>query len=70
MANISTIKLPDNSSYTLQDNSTEKSGHIHDSTSIVPIISKTFTGIIGSGTANWANGTFFFGSVRPTSFTD
>ena len=36
---------------------------------INPIASKTFTGVIG--TANdWANATFFFGSVKPDNFTD
>ena len=36
---------------------------------IQPSQSKTFTGVIG--TANdWANTTFFFGSVKPTNFTD
>ena len=34
---------------------------------IAPMMSKTFTGVIG--TANdWANATFFFGSIRPTDF--
>lgn len=36
---------------------------------IVPIASKTFTGVIG--TANtWAGATFFFGSIKPDTWTD
>lgn len=36
---------------------------------IQPLQSKTFTNVIGTEN-NWANATFFFGSVKPTSFTD
>ena len=69
MANISAIKLPSNITYDLKDNSGEKSSHLHDSTSLVPLISKTFTDVIG--TANdWANATFFFGSVKPIGWYD
>lgn len=103
MADISQVKLPDNSVYNIKDDnalpltggqvtgpvSFGDSVSIDDLTAgnvivtgafnpiqgiaadkIIPIQSKTFTGVIGSGTANWTNGTFFFGSVRPTSFTD
>lgn len=34
-----------------------------------PKQTKTFTNVIGTEN-NWANATFFFGSVRPTAFTD
>ena len=69
MANISAIKLPSGNTYNIKDNSGEKSSHLHDSTSLVPLISKTFTDVIG--TANdWANATFFFGSVKPTGWYD
>ena len=48
MANISAIKLPNGTSYNLKDNSGEKSSHLHDSTSLVPIESKTYTGVIAA----------------------
>ena len=69
MANISQIKLPNNTTYNIKDNSAEKSGHIHDSTSLVPIQSKTFTDVIGTAN-NWSDATFFFGSIRPTAWGD
>ena len=57
MADISKIKLPNNSTYDLA----VYTNHIK------PIMSKTFTGVIG--TANdWANGTFFYGKIQPTNF--
>lgn len=48
MANISQIKLPNNTTYDIKDNSGEKSGHVHDSTSFIPIESKTYTGVIAA----------------------
>ncbi len=50
-------------SSTVSDNS-----HNHDNSTIAPLASKTYTGIYA--TANdFASGTFYFASVRPTSFT-
>lgn len=48
MANISAIKLPNGTAYNIKDNNGEKSSHIHDSTSFVPIESKTYTGVIAA----------------------
>lgn len=48
MANISAIKLPNGTTYSIKDSSGEKSSHTHDSTSFVPIESKTYTGIIAA----------------------
>ena len=57
MADISKIKLPNNSTYDLA----VYTDHIK------PMMSKTFTGVIG--TANdWANATFFYGKILPTDF--
>ena len=57
MADISKIKLPNNSTYNLA----VYTDHIK------PMMSKTYTGVIG--TANdWANSTFFYGKVHPTDF--
>ncbi len=57
MADISKIKLPNNSTYDLA----VYTDHIK------PMMSKTFTGVIG--TANdWANTTFFYGKILPTDF--
>lgn len=41
--------------------------HTHAFDQITPIASKTFTGVIGTAN-NWANATFFFGTVMPTDF--
>lgn len=48
MADVSKIKLPNGTTYNIKDNSGEKSSHIHDSTSFVPIESKTYTGVIAA----------------------
>ena len=34
---------------------------------ILPLLSKTFTGVIGTEN-NWANATFFFGSIKPATW--
>ena len=34
---------------------------------ILPLLSKTFTGVIGTKN-NWANATFFFGSIKPATW--
>lgn len=57
MADISKIKLPDNSTYDIA----VYTDHVK------PINTKTFTGVIGTA-ANWANATFFFGNVKPIDY--
>lgn len=54
MADISKIKLPNNSEYDIS----VYTNHIK------PMQSKTFTDVIGTAN-NWANAVFFFGSVKP-----
>ena len=36
---------------------------------LVPMQSKTFTGVIGTAN-NWAGATFFFGSIKPTAWSE
>lgn len=67
MANISKIKLPNNTTYNVKDNSGDLSEHNHYVADLVPISEKTFTDIYVA-TNNWANGTFFFGKIVPTDF--
>ena len=57
MADISKITLPDNSQYDIK----VYTDHI------APMMSKTFTGVIGTAN-NWAGATFFFGKIQPTDF--
>lgn len=57
MADISKITLPDNSQYDIK----VYTDHI------APMMSKTFTGVIGTEN-NWAGATFFFGKIQPTDF--
>ncbi len=59
MADISKIKLPNNSEYDIS----VYTNHIK------PMQSKTFTGVIGTAN-NWANATFFFGSVKPAVWNE
>ena len=47
---------------TVQDDS-----HNHTLDTILPLKSKTFTDVIASAN-NWANGVFFFGSIKPTTW--
>ena len=62
MPSISSIKLPNGTSYDVEDNSGTKSSHLHDSTSIVPIVSKTYDAYtISADDVN--NGVIFFGTV-------
>ena len=58
MAKVSQITVPDGTTYDV--------GVKYPNVS--PILSKTFTGVIASA-ANWANGVFFFGSIKPVSWT-
>lgn len=67
MANISAIKLPNNSLYNVKDNSGSLSNHNHVFADVLPMESKTFTNVIGTEN-NWAGATFFFGSIKPTSW--
>ena len=100
MANLSAIKLPNGTTYTLKDNGAlqltggQVTGPVTfgDSVSIdeatigdlivngntsfvqgvktnqiVPFKSKTFTDVIGTAN-NWAGATFFFGSIKPTTW--
>lgn len=100
MDNLSAIKLPNGTTYTLKDNNAlpltggQVTGPVTfgDSVSIdeatigdlvvngntsfvqgikanqiVPFKSKTFTDVIGTAN-NWAGATFFFGSIKPTSW--
>ena len=69
MADISKITLPNNSEYNLKDQSGTKSAHLHELADLVPIQSKTFTDVIGTAN-NWANATFFFGSIKPNNWHD
>lgn len=57
MADISQIKLPNNSTYDLA----VYTDHIK------PMMSKTFTGVIGTAN-NWADATFFYGKLLPTDY--
>lgn len=58
MADISKIKLPNGDEYDLK---------VRGFKNIAPILSKTYEGVIG--TANtWAGATFFYGSIKPTSW--
>lgn len=57
MADISKIKLPDNSEYDFS----VYTDHIK------PMMSKTYTGVIGTA-ANWADSTFFFAKVKPSDY--
>lgn len=58
MAKVSQITLPSGTTYDV--------GVKYPNVS--PILSKTFTGVIASA-ADWANGVFFFGSIKPVSWT-
>lgn len=58
MAKVSQITVPDGTTYDV--------GVKYPNVS--PILSKTFTGVIASAN-NWANGAFFFGSIKPVSWT-
>ena len=57
MADISQIKLPNGDTYDLK----VYTDHI------APMMTKTFTGVIGTAN-NWANATFFFGKILPSDF--
>lgn len=48
---------------TVGDNS-----HNHDSTTIVPIATKTYTGLLGSSSNNAANDSWYYMGVRPTDY--
>ena len=67
MANISKIKLPNSTIYNIKDNTEERSDHRHYRTDLLPLESKTYTGVIGTAN-NWAGATFFFGSIKPTTW--
>lgn len=49
---------------TVQDDS-----HNHTLATILPLKSKTFTNVIGTAN-NWAGATFFYGSIKPTTWDD
>lgn len=57
MADISKITLPDNSQYDIK----VYTDHI------ASMMSKTFTGVIGTAT-NWTDATFFYGKILPNDF--
>ena len=57
MAELSKITLPDGNNYDLK----VYTDHI------APMMTKTFTGVIGTAN-NWANATFFFGKILPSDF--
>ena len=69
MANIKQLKLPDNTTYDLKDESGSLSSHWHHDEDLKPLISKTYASTSYYATANdWANATWYFMSIKPDSW--
>ena len=60
MADLSTITLPNNSTYNLRDN-----GMTYNR--LIPLQSKTFTGVVASGNSDPA-GWYYFGNIKPVDY--
>lgn len=69
MSELNKVKLTDNAEYDLKDDTGTLSDHLHNYDDLVPLISKTFTNVIGSSN-NFAGAWFFYGKVQPTDFYD
>lgn len=67
MANIKQLKLPDNTTYDLKDNSGSLSSHLHHINDLVPLESKTYTNVVATAN-NFDGGWFFYGKLLPTDF--
>lgn len=72
MADISSIKLPDNSSYNIKDSSIyqwarESTKPDYMTSEINPIETRTYTNLIGSAN-DQAGASFYFGKIRPTTW--
>lgn len=69
MSEINKVKLTNNSEFDFKDDTGTLSDHLHNYEDLVPLMSKTFTNVIGSSN-NFAGAWFFYGKVQPTDFYD
>lgn len=70
MADISKVKLPNNVTYDIKDNSGTNSDHRHYASDLVPLVHKKYesTSYYNQGTAGWANSSWYFMKVKPDSW--
>ena len=66
MSDISSIKLPDSSTYTLKDQTQNRSDHRHYDGDLIPLVHKVYESTSYYATADdWANATWYFMSIKP-----
>lgn len=66
MSDISSIKLPDSSTYTLKDQTQNRSNHRHYDGDLIPLVHKVYESTSYYATANdYANATWYFMSIKP-----
>lgn len=70
MADISQVKLPNNQTYNIKDNSQVRSNHRHYYTDLIPTISKTYasTAYYATSAGDWNTSSWYFMSVKPDSW--
>ncbi len=69
MADVSKVKLPNNSVYNLKDKTQTRSDHRHYDSDLVPLVSKTYASTSYYSTNDsWDNSTWYFMSIKPDAW--